>query len=66
MLPHESPWGDGLGPASKFDLEDWLEASVIMGWAIVTQDNFSFSQFLRFYMLFLVFLFDFISTNQFI
>jgi hypothetical protein len=31
MLPHESQWGDGLGPAFKFDSEDWLEASIIMG-----------------------------------
>ena len=62
MLPHESPRGDGLG---KFESEDRLEVSIIMGWAIVTQGTFSFSQFLRFCMLFLVFLFGYlIHFNQ--
>jgi hypothetical protein len=51
MLPHESQWGDHFGPASKFDSEDGLqlEASIIMGWGIIAQGTFSFSQFSLFH-----------------
>jgi hypothetical protein len=66
MLPYESPRGDGLGLHLNLTRRiGWKCQSSWAGGYIVTQGTFSFSQFLRFCMLFLVFLFGYlIHFNQ--